>query len=102
MAEVLDRPRGVELLRYRPWHGELAGSGAAGVLGFLAVQAALLAVLAAIPGYPAVRLALSVAFIGLWGMVVYSRGWPIARVSLALLLKRWLFWIVFGLAMLVF
>jgi ABC-2 type transport system permease protein len=102
MAEALERPPGVELLHYRPWRGELAGSGETRVLLFLAVQAGLLLILAFIPSYPLIRLILSALFIGLWGLVGYARGWPIARASIALLLKRWLFWVIFALAMLVF
>jgi ABC-2 type transport system permease protein len=102
MAHTLERPRGVELLHYRGWRGPLAGTGHAGVVVFLVVQSALLALMVLTPGYPFVRLALGAIFVALWGLVVYARGWPIARASIGLLARRWLFWIVFGLAMLAF
>src|SRR2546430_871740 len=79
------------LLHYRPWRGELRGSSAAGVLLFVAVQACLLGLIAA-PEYPVMRLVLAGVFVGMWGLVVRSRAWPIARVALGQLFRRRLFW----------
>src|SRR3954453_18993586 len=45
--------------------------------------------------YPVLRLILSAVYLGLWGMVVYARAWPIARASIALMLRRWLFWVIY-------
>jgi ABC-type transport system involved in multi-copper enzyme maturation permease subunit len=90
------------LLHYRPWRGSLASSSGTGMLVFLAVQGWLLVLLALTDSYPVVRLLLAGLFVGLWGLVVRSRAWPVARVSLALLFRRRLFWALYGLALLVF
>lgn len=97
MAEALtpSTTRG-HLLHYRPWHGSLAGGGEMGVLAFLAAQVILLLILGLIPNsYPLSRLALAAVYVGSWGLVVKARAWPIARASIALLMRRWLFWVIY-------
>jgi ABC-2 type transport system permease protein len=66
------------------------------------VQALLLAGMALLDEWPLVRLVLTVAFIGLWGLVVRLRAWPIARVSLMMIFRRKLFWALYALALMVF
>ena len=90
------------LLHYRPWRGGLRPDTGAGVLLFLAVQAGLLQVIALQGEYPVCRLVLCGVFVGLWGLVVRSRAWPVARVSLVQLFRRRLFWALYALALLVF
>jgi ABC-type transport system involved in multi-copper enzyme maturation permease subunit len=53
-------------------------------------------------GWPLTRLALCAVFVGLWGLVVRSRAWPIARVALGQLFRRRLFWVLYALALMVF
>lgn len=93
-ADALQRPTGVDLLHYRPWRGSLAGGGEWGVLAFLGVQLTLLVVMGVVTSSVA-RLILSALYLGLWGMVVYARAWPIARASIELLVRRWLFWVIY-------
>jgi ABC-type transport system involved in multi-copper enzyme maturation permease subunit len=73
-----------------------------GVLLFLAVQAGLLALIVVLSEQPGWRLALCGAFVALWGLVIRSRAWPIARVALLQLFRRRLFWALYALALLVF
>ncbi len=102
MAEVLDRPHRPDLLHYRPWRGDLAASSGRGLLLFAAVQTALLVLIFQVPDYPKTQLTLAALFVGLWGLVVRSRAWPITRISLALLFRRKLFWGLYALALMVF
>jgi hypothetical protein len=102
MAEVLDRPHRPDLLHYRPWRGDLSASTGRGVLVFVAVQTGLLAVIFQMPGYPKMQLLLAGLFVGLWGLVVRSRAWPITRISLSLLFRHKLFWALYALALMVF
>jgi hypothetical protein len=90
------------LLHYRPWRGALAASSGAGVLAFVAVQGWLLVLIALADDYPKSRLTLVGLFVCLWGLVVRSRAWPVARASLVVLFRRKLFWVLYGLALLVF
>jgi ABC-type transport system involved in multi-copper enzyme maturation permease subunit len=83
------------LLHYRPWRGSLAGGGELGVLAFVSAQLILLLILGLIPSFPLLRIALAALYVASWGLVVYSRAWPIARASIALLMRRWLFWVIF-------
>lgn len=88
-------PDSADLLRYRPWRGPLAGGGELGVVAFLGAQLLLLLFMGLLPSYPLARLALAAAYLAAWGLVVKARAWPIARASLALLFRRWLFWVVY-------
>jgi hypothetical protein len=90
------------LLHYRAWRGRLAAATGAGALAFLAVQALLLVLVAVLADFPVVRLVLAGAFVALWALVVRSRAWPIARVALVQLFRRRLFWVLYGLALMVF
>src|SRR5436305_12535308 len=107
MAEVADLrrhgpgPQPEGLLHYRPWRGEPVREGRGGTLLFLLAQAALLGAMAALSGYPTLRLLAAGAFVGMWGLVVRARAWPIARVSLAMIFRRKLFWAVYALALMV-
>ena len=48
------------------------------------------------------RLALVAVLIGLWALLPRCAAWPIARTSLGLLFHRKLFWVLYGLALMVF
>jgi ABC-type transport system involved in multi-copper enzyme maturation permease subunit len=90
------------LLHYRAWPGTLRTGTETGPLVFLAVQAVLLALMAASSAWPAVRLLLAGAFLALFGLLARSRAWPIARVALVMIFRRRLFWALYGLALMVF
>jgi ABC-type transport system involved in multi-copper enzyme maturation permease subunit len=90
------------LLHYRPWQGTLQPDDRNGTALFLAVQAGLLLVVSVLASWPTLRLILAAAFVALWGLVVRCRAWPIARVSLAMIFQRRLFWALYGLALMVF
>jgi len=98
------------LLHYRTWQGVFAGSRLSGTIAFVVVQTLLLVVLFALSAPDLhdstlagwCRLLLGAVFLGLWALVVYSRAWPIARLSLLLLLRRRLFWAVYALGLVSF
>jgi ABC-2 type transport system permease protein len=103
ILEVPGRARPVKLLHYRPWQGALGAAEAPSrPLLFLAAQVGLLAIMGALDDWPTLRLVLGVVFLGLWLLVVRSRAWPIARVSLVMIFRRKLFWAVYALALMVF
>lgn len=102
MAGQLEQARPVHLLHYRPWQGTLRGREGLAPLLFLAGQAALLTALVALTGWPLLRLVLAAVFVGLWGLAVRSRAWPIARVSLGAMFRRKLFWAVYAVALMAF
>src|SRR4051812_24171797 len=101
-AYQVDRAFSAGLLHYRPWQGALRGPGGREPLFFLAGQAALLAGLALLDAWPVLRLLLCAALVLSWGLVVRWRAWPIARVSLAMIFRRRLFWAIYALALMVF
>ncbi|MBY0231665.1 MAG: ABC transporter permease [Gemmataceae bacterium] len=92
----------IPLLRYRPWTGAFRGEGAQPALLFLAGQAALFGLIVALSAAPLLRLFLCFAWLGLWALAVRSRAWPIARVALAQLFRRRLFWALYALALMLF
>lgn len=102
MAEGVDLIQRGSLLRYRPWQGRLEPAGRRGELLFVAVQAALFTAMVYLGDWPFLRLACTLVFLGLWGFVVRSRAWPIARVSLLMIFRRKLFWAIYALAVMVF
>jgi ABC-type transport system involved in multi-copper enzyme maturation permease subunit len=102
MADVVDLARRGPLLHYRPWQGRLEADDRRGVLLFFAVQSALLVAMAYLRAWPILRLLTALTFIGMWGLVVRSRVWPIARVSLMMIFRRKLFWAIYALALMVF
>ena len=106
-----------KLLHYRLWSGTLRSGDGGGLWLFLVVQAGLLLLLGAaeywqigkrfvqtaMGDYWAVaRLLLCGLFVALWGLLVRSRAWPVARVSLSMLFRRKLFWAMYALALMVF
>ncbi|MFO0880242.1 MAG: ABC transporter permease subunit [Gemmataceae bacterium] len=102
MAQLADPARQGSLLHYRAWQSSLVDSDTRGTLLFLALQAGLLLIMA-IPVVPAaLRLLAVTGFLAAWGLVVYSRAWPIARVALVMLLRRKLFWAIYALALMIF
>lgn len=90
------------LLHYRAWHGVPVEGSGRGWLLLLGVQSALLGVATVADDWPWLRLGCSLAFLCLWGLVVRLRAWPIARVSLVLILRRKLFWFLYALALTAF
>jgi ABC-type transport system involved in multi-copper enzyme maturation permease subunit len=102
MAEVAEQHGHTPLLRYRPWQGTLAHDDRRGLWLFLAVQGLLLALMVSLSNWPILRLLTSLTFIALWGLVVRTRFWPIARVSLEMIFRRKLFWAIYALALMVF
>ncbi len=87
MGESQGRGGRPELLHYRPWRGKLRPPSG----GLWPVEAG------APPSLPRRALALV-------GMVVapFVASWPIARTSLGTIFRRWFFWGVYALAMLMF
>jgi ABC-type transport system involved in multi-copper enzyme maturation permease subunit len=73
-----------------------------GMALFLIGEALLLVLIALSSSWPATRLILVALFIAAWGLVVRWPAWPIARVSLAMLFRRRLFWAMYALAVMVF
>jgi hypothetical protein len=132
MSASLDRPHRPELLHYRPWQGKLRDpESRRGPLLFVAVQVLLIALVVALPqgpvqqpatsgwiigdpfyvgsaeppeqGWPILRLTLVAVLVGMWGLALpRCAAWPIARTSLGLLFRRKLFWVLYGLALMVF
>jgi ABC-2 type transport system permease protein len=90
------------LLHYRPWSGTLRSADQSGMAIFLIGEALLLVLIAVSVDWPATRLILVGLFIAAWGLVVRWPAWPIARVSLAMLFRRRLFWAMYALAVMVF
>lgn len=100
MGDTLALRQGPTLLHYRAWRGPLRDDNGLATVLFLLAQAALFGLAVVAPG--GVRLVLLAVFIGLWGLVVRSRAWPIARVALVLMFRRRLFWGLYALSLCVF
>jgi ABC-type transport system involved in multi-copper enzyme maturation permease subunit len=90
------------LLHYRPWSGTLRSGDGSGIGLFIGVQAVLLVLASVAAHWPVARLIACGLFVSLWALVVRSRAWPIARVSLVMLFRRKLFWAMYALALMVF
>jgi ABC-2 type transport system permease protein len=90
------------LLHYRPWSGTLRSADRGSMALFLIGEAILLALIVVSESWPATRLILVGLFVAGWALVVRWPAWPIARVSLAMLLRRRLFWAMYALALMVF
>jgi len=97
-----DRPFSTGLLHYRPWQGTLRGPSGYEPIVFFGAQVGLLVVLAFLDSWPVLRLLLCGALVGSWAIAARSRAWPIARVSLAMIFRRRLFWAIYALALMVF
>ena len=105
MSELADPARPLSLLHYRPW--QAAGTALAAhrerpVVLFVAAQALFVAAMFTAALWPSVRLLAVVGFLAMWGLVVRTRAWPIARASLTMLFRRKLFWAIYALAVMVF
>jgi ABC-type transport system involved in multi-copper enzyme maturation permease subunit len=87
MPESHGRAARPELLHYRPWQGRLRLAAAA--LGPLEPGT-----LPALPHRVGVLLR---AFLNAW-----PTAWPIARTSLGTIFRRWFFWVIYALALLLF
>jgi ABC-type transport system involved in multi-copper enzyme maturation permease subunit len=90
------------LLHYRPWSGTLHSADKGSMALVLIGEALLLVLIALTSSWPTMRLILIGLFIAGWAQVVRWRAWPIARVSLAMLFRRRLFWAMYALAVMVF
>lgn len=102
MAQLVDSARSGPLLHYRPWQGAMDNRGLGGQALFVLVQAALFLAMSLAVLPPVLRLLAAVAFLALWGFVVTTRAWPIARISLLMLFRRKLFWAIYALALTIF
>ncbi len=102
LAEAPERTFTAGLLHYRPWQGTLRGPSGREPIAFLLAQVGLLSLLAVLDSWPVLRLLLCVGMVASWGLVVQSRAWPIARVSLVMIFRRRLFWSIYALALMVF
>lgn len=100
----LAEPPALSLLHYRPWHGAGTTGAHRGsqTLLFLAIQTLLFVSLFLPALWPSARFLATLAFVLLWGLVIHTRAWPIARASLAMIFRRKLFWAIYTLAILVF
>jgi ABC-type transport system involved in multi-copper enzyme maturation permease subunit len=102
MADITDRQRAGVLLHYRPWQGIASEERRRGWVLFLFVQTVLFLLLTTLQNWPILRLLVVLGFVGVWGLVVRTRAWPIARVSLLMIFRRKLFWAIYALALMVF